>query len=759
MPKDNQHITFLNNYFNSLLNPDILTETTKQTAIRCNAAHIPPTTSGVDGVDSQIVGRHISECRRRARNQPRAERIQQWQLAILQAAYAVDHYPSPGERMKLMYQTGMSYRQIKNWFEQKAKMLKKSGGGPVGSTSSSNKYSTKMWKAYFANPLGYVQKLLNGEIDPVTGAVIGQAAPGLPNAPANGPANSINGNNGLVALAPGTTVVPNLDNQSGYQNGEGGFSNLQPPPQSQMYQYGQPGSPDTQPAAPYIEVNQQAQPENSNLQAPPHYQAPQQKQHGPQQIPMYTREQNVVYTMPPTQSTNSGISSYAAGRSYEVSRVQPAPQQEAYPGAYTADTISHDVAPALFDGIQQTLPYQHRYGMPVSSQSVIPCDPFANQDDNEEEYEEDWQRRHVPFYPPAAQGHAMQYMPVLPQASGIPMGQPFNGHVAQSNDPARKRKSTLDDDELNQGPYAAHLRKRPRQASGSRLFAPSATGNFAGAESRMADTRRPAKRLRAMRPTLKTRRRPMPGQSEIRRSSWSSTEDAMNSSFDNSGARWSPPEPSKLNICHGSPYEENTAELGMTSPNIRTPIIRTPDVRGSDVEPQPLDPLLFGYEQDGLNSGTEEVSGQLLEGFPTSTPTIGAENVGQYATENITERVAQQFNTTAPARTPSPAFEYPVSILDGDWEADSTAQDTQLQQDSAFLQGGTQELELSAEIPSVPENVLNTQDAENFENLLPVPDMNALEQSFLQNGEFDYSAFLGNESLFEHWDTPNLDNN
>lgn len=58
MPKDNQHITFLNNYFNSLLNPDILTETTKQTAIRCNAAHIPPTTSGVDGVDSQIVGRY-----------------------------------------------------------------------------------------------------------------------------------------------------------------------------------------------------------------------------------------------------------------------------------------------------------------------------------------------------------------------------------------------------------------------------------------------------------------------------------------------------------------------------------------------------------------------------------------------------------------------------------------------------------------------------------------------------------------------------
>lgn len=58
MPKDAQHIVFLNNYYHSLTNPDILTETTKQTAIRCNAAHIPPTTAGVDGVDSQIVGRY-----------------------------------------------------------------------------------------------------------------------------------------------------------------------------------------------------------------------------------------------------------------------------------------------------------------------------------------------------------------------------------------------------------------------------------------------------------------------------------------------------------------------------------------------------------------------------------------------------------------------------------------------------------------------------------------------------------------------------
>lgn len=59
MPKDDQHIAFLNNYYNGLPgNPKEPTEPTKQIAIRCNAAHIPPTIAGVNGVDSQIVGRY-----------------------------------------------------------------------------------------------------------------------------------------------------------------------------------------------------------------------------------------------------------------------------------------------------------------------------------------------------------------------------------------------------------------------------------------------------------------------------------------------------------------------------------------------------------------------------------------------------------------------------------------------------------------------------------------------------------------------------
>ncbi|KAF7892664.1 uncharacterized protein EAF02_000202 [Botrytis sinoallii] len=731
MPKDNQHIVFLNNYYNSLVNPDILTEPTKQTAIRCNAAHIPPTTPGVDGVDSQIVGRHISECRRRARNQPRAERNQAWQVDILEVAYRQSHYPSAGQRMILMSQTNLSYRKIKNWFEQKAKMLKKAGGGPVVPNPGSNKYSTKMWREYFADPVGYVQKLRNGEIDLLTGEAIGQAVSNLANAPANGPTNNTNEDLGLAALAPGTTIVPGPDYQSGYQHDQDGSPNIQSQPYNQMSQYGQ-----------Y---------DNSNVQTPPQSQVPQQAQYGPQPISIYTQAQDLMYTMPPAQSMNSGISSYAAGRSYEVSRAQPAPQQTAHPGAHTADTISQGAAPALFDGIKQAVPDQYSYGMPANSQSGSPYDLFADQDDEELEYE----GQNGPLYPPVPQHHAGQYMPAYPQVPESPAGQLLGGTFTQSEGPTRKRKSAPEDDELNQGPYSIHLRKRPCQTSDSRYFAPSTTGNFAGAAGKMEDTREPSKRSNPLRPVQKTRRRPVAGQFPNRKISWNGTDDSMNSSFDRTGAKWSPHPPSRLNICHRSPWEEDKAETGATSPNIRTPNIRTPEVRDADSEAQRLEPLFFGSGQDVRNNEMEQSSGQLPAPFkPPMRET--SRNMAQgvvvtqhHATTNSADPAAAQDNAARHLGASSPRTQNISGSLDGNWEADLEVQGFQQQQDSAFPQGEAQEIESSAQIP--------TEGKESFEDMLAVPDMNALEQAFLHNGEFDYSAFLGNDGLFEDWDPPNLD--
>ncbi|KAF7923659.1 hypothetical protein EAE99_006918 [Botrytis elliptica] len=739
MPKDSQHIVFLNNYYNSLVNPDILTEPTKQTAIRCNAAHIPPTTPGVDGVDSQIVGRHISECRRRARNQPRAERNQAWQVDILEVAYRQSHYPSAGQRMILMSQTNLSYRKIKNWFEQKAKMLRKAGGGPVVPHPGSNKYSTKMWREYFADPVGYVQKLRNGEIDLVTGEAIGQAVNNLPNAPANGPTNNMSGNPDLGALAPNSNIGPAPSHQPEHQHGQGELPEMQLQGYNQMSQHGQ-----------Y---------DNSSVQAPPQSQVPQQAQYGPQPMSIYTQAQDLMYTMPPAQSMNSGISSYAAGRSYEVSRAQPAPQQTAHPGAYTTDTISQGAAPAVFDGIKQAVTDQYSHGMPANFQSGITYDPFADQDDEELEYE----GQNGPFYPPVPQHHARQYIPAYPQVPESPVGQLLGGTFTQSEGPTRKRKSAPEDDQLNQGPYSIHLRKRPRQTSDSRSFAPSTTGNFAGAAGKMEDTREPAKRSNPLRPVQKTRRRQVAGQFPNRKISWNGTDDSMNSSFDRTGAKWSPHPPSRLNICHSSPSEEDKAEIGATSPNIRTPNIRTPEVRGPDFEAQRLGPPNFESEPSRPNNSTEVSSGQPFVASEQPIPedmsnmAQGVAHAQQHAAISDSDPVAQPYDAAFHATVPSPAIYNTPGGLDGNWEADLEVQGLQPQQYSAFPQGEAQNLEPSGQVSS--ENTLDIQDNENFEEILPVPDMNALEQTFLHNGEFDYSAFLGNDGLFEDWDPPNLDGN
>ncbi|KAF7939380.1 uncharacterized protein EAE97_007460 [Botrytis byssoidea] len=728
MPKDAQHIVFLDNYYRSLPNPDILMEPTKQTAIRCNAAHIPPTTPGVDGVDSQIVGRHISECRRRARHQPRAERLLPWQVAILEAAYLNNHYPSAGERMILMDDTRQSYRKIKNWFEQKAKMLKKAGGGPAGPNPGSNKYSTKMWKAYYEDPVGYVRKLRNGEIDLVTGAAIGQAAINLSNAPASGPINNTSEDTGLAALGPSANIDSAPYYQPKHQHGQGDLPGMQSQPYDQMIQLGQ-----------Y---------DYSNMQAPPQSPIPKQGQYGLHSMPVYTRDQDEIYSMPPPQPMNSGIGSYAGGRSYEVSRVQPASQQTAYTGVYAVDD-------------NQAVPGQYGYGMPANSQSGIPYDPFAVQNDGELDYQ--GQNRYEPIYPSVPRNYAVQYMPAYPQVPESPAGQLLGETFTQSQNPARKRKLIPEDDEINQGPHSTHLRKRPRQASNSRLSALSESPMFAGADARMRVTKEPVKRLGASRLAPKTHQRPTAGESGIRRTSGSGTDDSINSSFDGSGIgeRWTPHPHSRLNICHSSPYERETAEEGETSPNIRAPNIRTPEVRDADSEGRDS-PLLFGPEQSGPSNDIEAGSGQRFVASEPPIPesvskmTQGVAHTQQHAATNIPDPVAQHYDA-ARARVPSPAIYNTTGGLNGSWEANVGVQGLHPQEYSAFSQEEAHDLEPSGQVS--PENTLDVQDNENFEDLLAAPEMHALEQTFLHNGEFDYSAFLGNDGLFEDWNSPNLDVN
>ncbi|KAA8576152.1 hypothetical protein EYC84_006307 [Monilinia fructicola] len=169
MPKDAQHVAWLNaTYLTFPAGPKPWKGRTQYFAEACNNAHVPVTVQGVDGVDSQIVGRHFSECQAKAANRPRAVRMTPEQNEVLQEAYLLDPYPSPGARMLIMHETGLNYKQVKHWYEQKAKLLRKITGVPAGH-SSTNKYATQMWREWNKDERGYVQKLMDGSICPVTG--------------------------------------------------------------------------------------------------------------------------------------------------------------------------------------------------------------------------------------------------------------------------------------------------------------------------------------------------------------------------------------------------------------------------------------------------------------------------------------------------------------------------------------------------------------------------------------------------------------
>ncbi|QSZ30839.1 hypothetical protein DSL72_000397 [Monilinia vaccinii-corymbosi] len=241
MPKDAQHAIWLNNYYLGFpATPKPWQGMTQAITDACNAAHVPPTTQGVDRVDSQTVARHFRDCRARAENTPRAFRMTPEQKQVLQQAYEIDHYPSPGARMVIMQRTGLNYKQVKKWFEYKASILNKARG-PSGHTAPKTPAS-KMWREHNADTEGYVQKLLNGSIDHTTG--IGGIVPArgiLPIAYAQLPsttAQSTSGNLYAPSVQPSHGQALGSVLQSAQHPGQAGLHPMQTQVHGQINHHG-----------------------------------------------------------------------------------------------------------------------------------------------------------------------------------------------------------------------------------------------------------------------------------------------------------------------------------------------------------------------------------------------------------------------------------------------------------------------------------------------------------------------------------------
>ncbi|ESZ90369.1 hypothetical protein SBOR_9241 [Sclerotinia borealis F-4128] len=423
MPKNSQHAQWLTAYFNQLPNAAVLPQTTQQIANDCNTAI--GTTQGIDGVDSQIVGRHISECRRKAANTPRATRMTPGQKQVLDQAYSQSAYPSPGARMIIMHQTNLTYKQVKNWFEQKAKNVKRlRQAQPQGANGSnpqvanrSNRNATQMWKAYNADPAGYVQRLLNGTISLVDGkAIAAPNANAVRNAIALSTINNLNAHLGLGLRRPGATIGADLQYQSGNQPG----------------QYGnQPG-----------QMSGQAQGQQSNIL--------------------------------PAQSINSGLNYFGAGFSYAVNEaqhtgqqnrqqaVQPVPDmtyprvQNAQPGLgdHSDESSADPYSGSMYANYQASIPgHQHAF----QSYQMAGEHQQAQQSKSEHSLDDNWGYQVPQDFTPYRQRRLAPFEGQMNNTQLINQ-QPQTMSKTESASPSGKRKS-VGEDEMSS---AGHSKKRTR---------------------------------------------------------------------------------------------------------------------------------------------------------------------------------------------------------------------------------------------------------------------------------------------------------
>ncbi|KAJ8070386.1 hypothetical protein OCU04_000763 [Sclerotinia nivalis] len=703
MPKDAQHVQFLNNYYNTLADPNTLTKTTQEIADDCNLAHLPPTTQGVDGVDSQIVGRHMSECRRRAANQARAERNTPEQTQILEAAYALNHYPPPGTRMILMWQTGLSYRKIKNWFEQKAKMLKRAGGGPTGPNPRSSRHATRMWKAYDADREGYVRKLLNGSICPMTGADLTQRMRNnLPNAHVNGAMNNMNGHLGLGLMAPGANIGFGLN----YQNGPGSFQAMQALSHNLMSQHGQARFQNV-PAPPHNQMIPHGQNGSRNMQAPLPNQVNQQARQGSQQMPMYTQAQSQMYSMPPAQFMNLGNNGLTAGQSYPANGNQQAGQQIAQPGANILNPDMRNSRPALFNGINK------------AGWSSIPSGRPAAQN------------YHTPR---GSQGQRQKlYAPPYPQAPASQTERPLNGGLIQPATSSRKRKPAPVENEVDS---AQHSRKRPRHVLKSPAIASSAKRKFTPADGEIDNTEHPNKQHKSMRRVSRTKGQMKPKPSPEFLAQLTNIAEGVYQghtfmapmapntgiSFNNGGMnRWSPNQSPTRNNGYGRHYDGKTTGARETTPAISTPTILTPDI-----DPTLLDPRLFND-----NKSTSGKPHATANQDPTTFD----------PQQQFAQEAQKEDNSAVQGKVQSPT-PHNARSQGGIWETKPPAQYTPPPKNSPYQQDGAQELESQGQVPSPLEYPVNAQDVDNFDNSLPPMDRSAFLGSIPMDGGFDFDSFL-----------------
>ncbi|KAF5878606.1 uncharacterized protein Bfra_000773 [Botrytis fragariae] len=213
MPKTERHVAWLDNYFNNNNVNGDLNLTSGEIAELCNnELDTEGWTKGpspknrrimTNGVDAQIVGRHMQELKKKAAGKPRATRRTQSAIDMINRVLVKrDGRLWTGDRMLLAMLNETIPENIKNYVEENArqegKRAKEAGGQVLQdwearkrSRVASNKYANKMWAEY--NKPGkkgeYLQKLANGLISLETGEAIKENSinhPGSSLNPANG---------------------------------------------------------------------------------------------------------------------------------------------------------------------------------------------------------------------------------------------------------------------------------------------------------------------------------------------------------------------------------------------------------------------------------------------------------------------------------------------------------------------------------------------------------------------------------------------
>ncbi|KAF7867370.1 hypothetical protein EAF04_005453 [Stromatinia cepivora] len=241
MPKSDKHVTWLNDYFEVHNVEGDLPKTSQEIADKCNK-ELGTTKSMrgplpknrlimIDGVDAQIVGRHMKELKQKALGKPRAIRRSKDDINRIEAVRAKRNSVWPGDRMLLAKLNNSTPYNIKNHCEHKARREAENAreaGGQVlqdweaekKARKNSHKYAAKMWAEYNkpGNKDEYLRKLENGLISLETGETINGDS-------SQHRGSALNPANGYIQNMPEiVNAVKGID-RAGDQGADGGGAN------------------------------------------------------------------------------------------------------------------------------------------------------------------------------------------------------------------------------------------------------------------------------------------------------------------------------------------------------------------------------------------------------------------------------------------------------------------------------------------------------------------------------------------------------